>query len=231
MLRRCNAVMPTISTPFADGSDIRSATPTCGRFAATVPAPICTTFHGFSPTITCTAAATIGTSTWCNRTAFIKLLKAVGFNLFYVEVARDFVDRTQDLYDDFKKYFVQPRRRNAPVHYKGTAYGAPRNTTVNFVFYPKYSDRLKAHSLHREARLNGRKVLERAGITCVTDLLHFDFNDYWERKLVLRKVNLDRLSASVRGGRREARVLYAAEGRQSQRLMFSPQAQRVTRRS
>jgi hypothetical protein len=51
----------------------------------------------------------------------IKLLKAVGFNIFYVEVARDFVDRTQDLYDDFKKYFVQPWRRNAPVHYKGTA--------------------------------------------------------------------------------------------------------------
>jgi hypothetical protein len=131
-----------------------------------------------------------------------------------VELARDSVDRTQDLYDDFKKYFVQPWRRNAPVHYKGTAYGAPRNATVNFVFYPKYSDRLKAHSLHLEARLNGRKVLERAGITCVTDLLHFDFNDYWERKLVLRK------AASVRGGRREARVLYAAEGRHSQRLML-----------
>jgi hypothetical protein len=32
----------------------------------------------------------------------IKLLKAVGFNLFYVELARDFVDRTQDLYGDFK---------------------------------------------------------------------------------------------------------------------------------
>jgi hypothetical protein len=70
---------------------------------------------------------------------------------------------------------------------------------VNFVFYPKYSDRLKAHSLHLEARLNGRKVLERAGITWVTDLLHFDFNDYWERKLVLRKVNLDGQPASVHG--------------------------------
>jgi hypothetical protein len=137
-----------------------------------------------------------------------------------VEVARDFVDRTQDLYDDFKKYFVQPWRRNAPVHYKGTVYGAPRNATVNFVFYPKYSYRLKAHSVHLEARLNGSKVLERAGITCVTDLLHFDFNDYWECKLVLRKVNLDRLSASVRGGPREARVLYATEGRHSQRLML-----------
>ena len=129
----------------------------------------------------------------------IKLLKRVGFAIFYVEIARDFVDRTQDLYGDFKKYFVQPWRRNAPVHYKGTAYGAPRNATVNFVFYPKYSDRLKAHSLHLEARLNGRKVLERAGITWVTDLLHFDFNDYWERKLVLRKVNLDRQPASVNG--------------------------------
>jgi hypothetical protein len=110
------------------------------------------------------------------------------------------------------------------VHYKGTAYGAPRNATVNYVFYPKCSDRLQAHSLHLESRLNGRKVLERAGITCVTDLLHFDFNDYWERKLVLRKVNLDRLSASVHGGRREARVLYAAEGRHSQRLMLRTKA-------
>src|SRR5262249_40385382 len=50
-----------------------------------------------------------------------------------------------------------------------------------------------------EARLNGRKVLERVGLTWVTDLLHFDFNDYWERKLVLRKVNLDRQPASVHG--------------------------------
>ena len=106
------------------------------------------------------------------------------------------------------------------MHYKGTVYGAPRNASINYVFYPKYSDRLKSHSLHLEARLNGRKVLERAGITCVSDLLYFNFNDYWERKLVLRKVNLDRLSASVHGGRREARVLYAAEGRHSQRLML-----------
>ena len=59
-----------------------------------------------------------------------------------------------------------------------------------------------------------------AGITCVSDLLYFNFNDYWERKLVLRKVDLDRLSASVHGGRREARVLYAAEGPHSQRLML-----------
>lgn len=106
------------------------------------------------------------------------------------------------------------------MHYKGTVYGAPRNASINYVFYPKYSDRLKSHSLYLEARLSGRKVLERAGITCVSDLLYFNFNDYWERKLVLRKVDLDRLSASVHGGRREARVLYAAEGRHSQRLML-----------
>src|SRR5262249_30762933 len=120
--------------------------------------------------------------------------------------------------DEFKRYFVQPCRRKAPVHYKRTVYGAPRNASINYVFYPRYSDRLKSHSLHLEAQLNGRKVLER--ITCMSDLLYFNFNDYWERKLVLRKVNLDRLSASVRGGRREARALYAAEGRHSQRLML-----------
>src|SRR6516165_8801172 len=132
----------------------------------------------------------------------IKLLKTVGLAIFYVEIARDFTDRTQDLYDEFKRYFVQPWRREAPVQYKGTVYGAPRNASINYVFYPKYSDRLKSHSLHVEARLNGRKVLERAGITGVSDLLYFNFNDYWERKLVLRKVNLDRRSASVHGGRR-----------------------------
>jgi hypothetical protein len=59
----------------------------------------------------------------------------VGFAIFYVEIARDFTDRTQDLYDEFKRYFVQPWRREAPVHYKGMVYGVPRNASINYVFY------------------------------------------------------------------------------------------------
>src|SRR5215469_8685582 len=180
------------ATPFVGGSSTPSATPICGRFAGTALARTSTTTNGSFPTIACSAAAGTTTSTWSNPIGPASSYSrrwASPFSMWRLPESSRIVRKTSTT--KFKRYFVQPWRREAPVHYKGTVYGAPRNASINYVFYPKYSDRLKSHSLYLEARLSGRKVLERAGITCVSDLLYFNFNDYWERKLVLRKVDLD----------------------------------------
>ena len=139
--------------------------------------------------------------------ACLRVLDQMKAKLFYAEIARDYYDRTGDLLTTFRQHCVHKWKRQHTRQVQDTEYGGPRTSESNLVYYGKRSAKLNAYACHTEYRLRGVRALERVGITSLKSLLRFDYDNFWARKLCLRKVNLDRLASSLGCDRRDARMI------------------------
>jgi hypothetical protein len=129
--------------------------------------------------------------------ACIRLLDQLRAQAFYLEIARDYVDPYGQLLTTFRHHVVHRWKREPSRQVKATEYGAPRHSQSNLVYYEKYSHQLEANACHTEFRLRGVRALERIGIHRLKDLLQFDHNEFWSRKLCLRGIDRHRLASSL----------------------------------
>jgi hypothetical protein len=82
-----------------------------------------------------------------------------------------------------------------------TRYDAGRAAPNKIVFYRERFSRItgELYCLHLEWHLNGLRAIRAAGIESANDLQEFSHRQFWQRKLLLRKVDparLDRLTGS-----------------------------------
>lgn len=148
------------------------------------------------------------------RPAALNILSEVSHaSINCVEVALDFllVDRTSTLLlrELFDFSFVQPwHGSKETVQFAGGTYRGPRQPGKNFTWYSDKPDRLfgRPHCVHLEGRHQGMPAVRRIGIHKCSDLLVFDFAEYWRTNLRLFDIDLTRLgrfhSNRVSGQRR-----------------------------
>jgi hypothetical protein len=78
---------------------------------------------------------------------------------------------------------------------RGVRYTAAEGAPSNLVIYADRRSRMTGapFCVHLEWRLYGGRVLRRAGIGSLSDLLRFDHRRFWSKRLQLRAVNLRKL--------------------------------------
>jgi hypothetical protein len=131
----------------------------------------------------------------------LQVMKALKFSPNRVEVARDFsIDDADAVKQDFDKHFVQSwHRTRKTIQYGATTYSGQRRHRLIYVWY------LKHEIFHLEARMRGKDKLRRLAIETVEDLAGFDFDAFWDSRLVFREVNIEALSRYF-GDQRKARI-------------------------
>jgi hypothetical protein len=81
-----------------------------------------------------------------------------------------------------------------------TRYDSSRRSRNGIVFYPEKHSRMTGElpCLHVEWRANGLRAVQVAGIRSATDLLEFDHYAFWQKRLVLVDVDIERLGRIFR---------------------------------
>jgi hypothetical protein len=112
--------------------------------------------------------------------------------LAYVEIARDFLVRARLEAERMHAYFlssvVRPYERKLVVDHKGTSYyGERQSPTGTLSVYSdrpfKLAGRSESPCLHVEMRLGNLPVLLAHGLVTVQDLIDFDYDAFWAKKL------------------------------------------------
>jgi hypothetical protein len=143
----------------------------------------------------------------------VYLSRLDGVLLNYVELALDWTfnhywerDNAHDL---LKELHVKKWHRQQEVKvYKGTRYTAKRSAAKVFVSYSDLPSRITGElaCCHFECRLRGPRSVRRSGIHSLKDLLSFDQHGFWDRNLILRAIDVDKLG-------RLHNIRYANKGR------------------
>jgi hypothetical protein len=119
--------------------------------------------------------------------------------LNYTEVALDWMfdneyerDRAREIANRnmVKKWHGQQQVKFV----NGTRYTGKRKVPNKLVTYADKPSRTTGElfCVHIEWRLNGVKALRRAGIDSVNDLLTFNHGQFWHKRLVLKRVNVEK---------------------------------------
>lgn len=137
----------------------------------------------------------------------IRYLCQLQAKLFYAEIARDYYDRTGELLQTFRRHCVHRWKRTPSRQFKQTEYGGARHSESQLVYYEKNSKKLDALACHTEYRIRGARALRGANIHSLRDLLRFDYDKFWTKRLCLRGVDRQRLASSLGSDVREVRLL------------------------
>jgi hypothetical protein len=128
-------------------------------------------------------------------------LKWVGqrvHHLTYVELANDLVYPTYGAAqhaDDFMDAHLIKKHHRGNNRYKGASrYTNSRKSPNNMVVYADKRSRITGEPCcHLEWRMLGRAALKAAGISSAADLVVFNHREFWQRRLVIGQLDLQRL--------------------------------------
>lgn len=131
----------------------------------------------------------------------LKLLKrlAPDARITYLEISLDWLFLSYEDHDAADKAvrfcIVKKYHRNALRNYMGTRYSDPRHSPSVLVIYSDKKCRLGSNQfcVHIEWRMSGYRALERKKLARIEDLLSLDHHQFWDRHLVLRKIDIERL--------------------------------------
>jgi hypothetical protein len=135
-----------------------------------------------------------------SQQALQRLSKRNDVHLNAIEFALDLTFVHEDEKDDAFAFisFHHIKKWHGKQHVKfanGTRYAAQRTATNNLTLYADRPSKAtgEINCVHCEWRTKGRKALSRLGIVQIRDLLNFDHHAFWSKRLLLYRINHDRL--------------------------------------
>lgn len=126
-----------------------------------------------------------------------------------VEIALDLITKTmkdaEALRDYFVQYLVKPKSRQKVIFSKegegSNAYWARRKSPSNITVYARLSKGAGRYHgqpcCHVEYRYSASESLEQVGVVTLDDLVTFDHQSFWRKKLALRTVSAESFGAQL----------------------------------